>query len=76
MLTAEPVSSPVHLSLEPVHRRGWGNLYAALAHGRLDHARLRAFLGRHPLPDGPPIYAVDVSVWPRCDAETRPDRGY
>jgi hypothetical protein len=22
------------------------------------------------------VYAVDVSVWPRCDAETSPDRGY
>ncbi len=25
--------SPVHLSGEPAHRRGWGSLYAALAHG-------------------------------------------
>ena len=24
---------------------------------------------------GEPIYAVDVSVWPRCDAETSPERG-
>src|SRR5215217_9795 len=32
--------SPVHLSLQPVHRRGWGSFYAALARGRSD-ARLR-----------------------------------
>jgi hypothetical protein len=30
LLTAGTVSSPVHLSLELVHRRGWGSLYAAL----------------------------------------------
>ena len=23
-----------------------------------------------------PVYAVDVSVWPRCDAESSPQRGY
>jgi hypothetical protein len=30
MLTAGVVPSPVHLSLEPAHRRGWGSLYAPL----------------------------------------------
>ena len=29
ILTAGVVPSPVHLSLEVVHRRGWGSLYAA-----------------------------------------------
>ncbi|MCA1728084.1 MAG: hypothetical protein LC751_01330, partial [Actinobacteria bacterium] len=24
----------------------------------------------------PPVFAVDVSVWPRCDAECSPQRGY
>ena len=37
-------------------------------------------LSGHPLAEGdpgaPPIYAVDVSVWPRCDAEASPERGY
>jgi len=76
LLTADPIASPAYLSLEPVHRRGWGSLYAALVRGRIDHAALRALIGRHPLADGQPIYAVDVSVWPRCDAETSPERGY
>ena len=76
LLTADPIASPAYLSVEPVHRRGWGSLYAALARGRIDYAGLHALLGRHPLPDGPPLYAVDVSVWPRCDAETSPERGY
>src|SRR5919199_2587900 len=76
LLTADPIASPAYLSLQPVHRRGWGSLYAALARGRIDDAGLRALIGRHPLADGQPIYAVDVSVWPRCDAETSPERGY
>src|SRR3712207_7049725 len=37
---------------------------------------LRTLLARHSLAGGPPIYAVDVSVWPRCDAEASPERGY
>jgi len=76
LLTAGPVPSPAHLSLEAVHRRGWGSLYAALVRGEIDAEALRALLARHPLVAGPPIYAVDVSVWPRCDAEASPERGY
>ena len=68
--------SPAHLSLETIHRRGWGSLYAALVHGAVDANALRARLVRHPLVVEPLIFAVDVSVWPRCDAETSPDRGY
>ena len=80
LLTAGSVPSPPHLSLTAVHRRGWGSLYAALSVGCMDEGGLRGLLARHPLGDGdqggPPIYAVDVSVWPRCDAEASPERGY
>lgn len=76
LLTGETVPSPVHLSLVPAHRRGWGSFYAALAHGRLAVPALRTLLARHPLTDGQPVYAVDCSVWPRDDAETSPDRGF
>jgi hypothetical protein len=71
--------SPAHLSLEASHRRGWGSLYAALWRGRIDYEALRKLLARHPLAgtEGEPsVYAVDVSVWPRCDAEASPERGY
>jgi DDE superfamily endonuclease len=71
----EPVSSLPHLSLEPVHRRGWGSTYAALAHGHIDAEQLRDLLAGHPLAGGQPIYAVDVTTWPRCDAECSPERG-
>ena len=76
LLTAEQVPSPVHLSLQPSHRRGWGSLYDALASGSLEAPRLRELVSRYPLDDGQPIYALDTSVWPRDDAETSPARGY
>jgi hypothetical protein len=70
--------SPVHLSLQPAHRRGWGSFYAALASGRIDAEVLRDLLVCHPLAGSgeTAVYAVDTSVWPRCDAECSPERGY
>jgi hypothetical protein len=76
LLSAEAVTSLPHLSLHAPHRRGWGSLYDALAAGRLDVAALRATLAQHPVTDRQPVYAVDVSVWPRCDAEASPERGF
>ena len=77
LLSAQgPVASLPQLSLEPAHRRGWGSTYAALARGRIDAERLRELLARAPLAGGQPIYAVDVTTWPRCDAECSPERGY
>ena len=71
------VPSPAHLSLRAPHRRGWGSLYAALDRGRIDAEALRRLLARHPLTGSEtPVYAVDASVWPRCDAECSPERGY
>jgi hypothetical protein len=72
--------SPAHLSLQASHRRGWGSLYAALDRGQIDTRALRKLLARHML-DGAaegetPVYAVDASVWARCEAETSPERGY
>src|SRR3954453_3344087 len=71
-----PVPSLPYLSLLAPHRRGWGSLYAALAAGRLDTSALRAVVSRYPLDDGQPIYALDMSIWPRNDAEPSPQRGY
>jgi DDE superfamily endonuclease len=79
LLTADTVPSPVHLSLEASHRRGWGSLYAALNRGQIDAEALRKLLARHPLAGSrttTPVYAVDVSVWDRCDAESSPERGF
>jgi hypothetical protein len=70
-----PVASLPQLSLEPAHRRGWGSTYAALACGRIDAGWLRDLLvGCLPHAD-PLVFAVDVTTWPRCDAECSPERG-
>lgn len=79
ILTAGSVPSPPHLSLAGVHRRGWGSLYAALSKGRVDEEMLRDLIARNYLAaaqDDPPVYAVDVTSWPRSDAEASPERGY
>ena len=38
LLTADPVASLPHLSLQAAHRRGWGSLDDALAEGALEAA--------------------------------------
>jgi hypothetical protein len=62
------------LSVQPQHQRRWGSLYDALAVGQISASTLEHLLSGQPLAGGEPIYAVDVSVWPRCDAETSPER--
>src|SRR3712207_2830018 len=76
LLAAGSVGSLPHLSLEPPHRRGWGSHYGALAAGRIDVAALSAVLTGCATPEDQPVYAVDLSVWPRCDAEASPERGF
>ncbi len=74
LLTTGPVPSLPFLSVQPQHQRKWGSLYDALAVGQISSQTLEHLLSSHPLAGGEPIYAVDVSVWPRCDAETSPER--
>lgn len=77
ILSAGTVPSPPHLSLAPIHRRGWGSLYAALSKGKVDPEALRKLLASYDhSAQGRSVYAVDVTSWPRCDAEASPGRGY
>jgi len=76
LLATGTVPSPAHLSLAPAHQRGWGSLYAALRKGRIDREALLSRIAQLPLTSGEPIYAVDSSVWARCDAETSSERGF
>ncbi|MDP9375486.1 MAG: transposase [Chloroflexota bacterium] len=76
ILVGGPQPSLAYLSLAAPHRRGWGSLYAALREGQLGADRLRALLDRHAPHADQPVYAVDASVWPRCEAETSAERGY
>jgi hypothetical protein len=79
-LTSGSVPSPVHLSLAPVHRRGWCSLYTALSKGQVDAKALCDLLAAHAFGDRFPgnrteVYAVDTSVWPRCDHPSRHSAG-
>ena len=71
-----PVHSVPSLSLEPVFRRGHGSLYKALARGGLDPEAMRDLLVAYRPAHWPAVFAVDTSSWPRCDAETSPERGF
>ena len=71
-----PAGSLVELSGEKAFRRGHGALYDALACGDIDQEALGGLLARSwEVPDeGPLKIAVDVSPWPRPDAETSEGR--
>ena len=71
-----PVASVPALSLEPAFRRSHGSLYKALARGEVDDEAMRELLVEHRPSGWPLVFAVDASTWPRCDAETSPQRGY
>jgi hypothetical protein len=58
-----------------VHRRGWGSLYAALAKGRIHHQELGDLVARQPLAASQAGCTVNISNWPRNEAETSPERG-
>jgi len=72
-----PVTSLAELSLAAVFGRGHGALYGALNCGVVEFDRLRRVVAGLGLPrasDGGLRLAVDVSPWPRPDAETSPLR--
>src|SRR5216683_4155673 len=76
LLSAPSIETPAHLSLAPSCQRGWGSVYDALNAGTMDLAALERLVASYPLATKTAWYAVDASVWPRCDAETSPERGY
>lgn len=59
-----PTRTPVELSLLAEHQRGYGSLYGALNHGRLDTEALRDLLASLPMPrfKGWIVLAVGVSL--------------
>jgi hypothetical protein len=72
-----PVVSLPELTLEAVHRRGHGAMYDALAQGHINVSRLRVALAGPELPRGADrqlSIALDVTPWPRPDAECSPER--
>lgn len=71
-----PVGSVPVLSLEPELRRSHGSLYKSLARGHINEEQLRRLLVEHRPRSWPLVFAVDASVWERCDAECSPERGF
>jgi DDE superfamily endonuclease len=76
LVSAPHIATPAHLSLAPTCQRGWGSVYAALNAGSMDLAALEQLVAAYPLVTERSWYAVDASVWPRCAAQTSPERGY
>jgi DDE superfamily endonuclease len=76
LLTSPVIEHPVHLSLAPGFQRTWGSIYDALDAGTMPLSRLEYLVAEQPLETSIAWYAIDASVWPRCDAETSPERGY
>jgi len=76
LCTEGPVTSLPELSLTYVHRRGHGAMYDALASGKITPLRFRAALVGLPLPrwGGRITLGVDITPWPRPDAECSPGR--
>ena len=70
------IASVPSLSLEPEFTRSHGSLYKALAEGRINEDDLRRLLVTTRPKDWPAVFAVDASVWERCDAECSPERGF
>jgi hypothetical protein len=71
LLAAGPVISLPYLSLDGLHRRGHGSTYAALTNGRVGAEAARALLADSLPGASCPVFAVDVSVWVRSDADSR-----
>ena len=70
---SQHVDGLAHLSLQAAYRCGWASTYEVVRNGRIDVQRLRVLLaGTRPLSAGQPVYAVDVTTWPRRAAECSP----
>jgi DDE superfamily endonuclease len=76
VLSAPTLETPAHLSLAPTSQRRWGSVYDALNAGTRDLARLERLAASYPLEPQTTWFAIDAGVWPRCDAETSPQRGF
>jgi hypothetical protein len=67
---ARPIRSLAELMFEPPLRRGWGSVYQAVEHGRIDEHRLRQLFVDQVCAEageGPLVFAVDTTVYPRPD---------
>jgi hypothetical protein len=76
LLLCPGLGSFVELALVPLFRRRWPSLYAALADGHLERARLERLLLRQIPATATVCFALDSTVWPHPQARTLPERQY
>lgn len=74
--SAVTVSGLAHVTLAATARRGHGSAYAALSQGDIDADQVRDVLAAYRPSQWRPDFAVDATVWARCDAECSPGRGF
>jgi DDE superfamily endonuclease len=75
---ARPVRSLAELMFEPRLRRGWGSVYQAMQHGRIDVDLFRRLLVGQTCADagaGPLVFAMDTTCYPRPDTRLVDDVG-
>jgi hypothetical protein len=70
------VAGVAQVTLAPGARRGHGAAYAALTAGRVDGDLLRDLPAAYRPAGWLPDFAVDATIWARCDAECSPGRGF
>lgn len=74
-----PVRNLAELTLVPEHARSHGSVQRAMNDGRIDFDRLYWSFALRDLPRGPGggiVLAVDVTPWPRPDANTSNERTF
>ena len=76
LLLSGPVRSFAELSRSPAFRRRWPSVYAALEDGGLRTRWIEAFLTAQVPEEGPQVFVVDATAWPRSEAVTLADRQY
>lgn len=76
VLTSPSTTSFVSLSQNPLFRRKWSSIYAALHKSKIYHSKLRKHLVKQIPVESQPILGGDSSLWLRPEAKTLKDRGF
>lgn len=76
VLTSTSISSYVRLSMNPLFRRKWSSIYAALQDSRPERAKLMKLMVQEIPIEEQPFLSGDSSVWLRPDAVTLKERGF
>jgi hypothetical protein len=76
LLVHGPLGCVAELSTNPLFRRAWSSVYAALEDGRLDTSALQRLLCAQLPTTGVQVCPLDCSSWPHPQARTLAERHY